>query len=273
MSTRGLDTSSPWRSPARSPRRRLAFRANAAEPALLGSPALAARSVWGFTVKLAVSLVLLCATAALVAAGAGSAPRQTLSKWYWTPPACEQKLQPSAADHGVRALIVTADGRAFHAAQVVCVGSGGQQTCARTADSLPRLLRIHGLHPLCLGRCGSLLLTRHAARPRYPGSSYVNATTAGLRLEHQAGHDRGEPGPLQRHRGPDRGPARAAAERERLRPTRRLASASCSSFDLREHSRIAGRRVCCSSAPSFVAETREERPKRSSISASRRRAL
>ena len=91
--------------------------------------------------KLAVSLVLLCATAALVAAGASSAPRQAPSTWYWTPLACKQKLQPSGLNPppGSGALILTTDGRGFHVAQAVCVGTGGQQTCAWTAGNGSRL--------------------------------------------------------------------------------------------------------------------------------------
>jgi hypothetical protein len=91
--------------------------------------------------KLAVSLVLLCATAALVAAGASSAPRQAVSKWYWTRLACKQKLQPPGmnAPAGSGALILTTDHHGFHVAQAVCVGSGGQRTCAWPAGSGSRL--------------------------------------------------------------------------------------------------------------------------------------
>jgi hypothetical protein len=79
-------------------------------------------------------LSLIVAAAFVTAtAGTGSAAGQSLANGYWTTRACTQNVQ--------KFLLPTTDppGHNFYAAQAVCVGRGGQQTCQRSARGASRL--------------------------------------------------------------------------------------------------------------------------------------
>ena len=82
-------------------------------------------------VKLSVGSTLIAAAALFFAAGASSGLRQSPARWYWTPSFCEHQT--------INHLIQTTNHHNFHAAQSICIGSGGQRTCKWSAGPRSRL--------------------------------------------------------------------------------------------------------------------------------------